>query len=42
MIKIYVALIIKGLRTYKSVPEKLRPQVKELLERMELSDLIEE
>lgn len=42
MAVIYVALIIKGLRNYKSVPDKLKPQVKELLEQLELSDLIEE
>lgn len=42
MAVIYVALIVKGLRTYKSVPDKLKPRVKELLEQLELSDLIEE
>lgn len=42
MAVIYVALIVKGLRTYKSVPEKLKPQVKELLEQLKLNDLIEE
>ena len=42
MAVIYVALIVKGLRTYKSVPDKLKPKVKELLEQLELSDLIKE
>ena len=42
MAVIYVALIIKGLRTYASVPEVLKPQVKEILEQLELNDLITE
>lgn len=42
MAVIYVALIIKGLRTYASVPEVLKPKVKELLEQLELNDLIAE
>lgn len=42
MAVIYVALIVKGLRTYASVPDKLKPKVKELLEQLELSDLITE
>lgn len=42
MAVIYVALIIKGLRTYASVPEVLKPKVKELLEQLELNDLITE
>lgn len=42
MAVIYVALIIKGLRTYASVPEKLKPQVKELLEQLELGGLATE
>lgn len=42
MAVIYVALIVKGLRTYASVPDKLKSKVKELLEQLELSDLIEE
>lgn len=41
MAVIYVALIVKGLRTYASVPDKLKSKVKELLEQLELSDLIE-
>lgn len=39
MAVIYVALIIKGKRTYQSVPDKLKPQVKEMLEDLELGDL---
>ena len=42
MAVIYVALIIKGLRTYASVPEVIKPKVKELLEQLELNDLIKE
>ena len=42
MAVIYVALIIKGLRTYASVPEKLKPQVKELLEQLDLGDMASE
>lgn len=32
MAKIYVALIRKGLKTIKDVPEQLREEVKKLLE----------
>lgn len=39
MAVIYVALIVKGKRTYQSVPDKLKPQVKEMLDDLELSDL---
>lgn len=42
MAVIYVALIIKGLRTYAIIPEVLKPKVKELLEQLELNDLITE
>ena len=31
MATVYATLIIKGKRTFKSVPEKLKPQVKEIL-----------
>lgn len=40
MAVIYVALIVKGIRTYASVPEVIKPKVKELLEQLELNDLI--
>lgn len=42
MAVIYVALIIKGKRTYKSVPDVIKPQVKEMLIDLELGDLVEE
>lgn len=42
MAKIYVALIIKGRRTYSSVPAVLKEQVKEMLIDLELEDLITE
>lgn len=42
MAKIYVALIIKGRRTYTSVPAVLKEQVKEMLVDLELEDLIVE
>ena len=40
MAVIYVALIIKGKRTFKSVPETIKPKVRELLTDLELEDLI--
>ena len=42
MAAIYVALIIKGKRTFSSVPEKVKPQVREMLRDLELEELIEE
>ena len=42
MAVIYVALIVKGIRIYASVPEVIKPKVKELLEQLELNDLITE
>lgn len=42
MAVIYVQLIIKGLRTYSSVPKTLKPQVKQLLIDLELEFLIDE
>ena len=42
MAVIYVALIVKGIITYASVPEVIKPKVKELLEQLELNDLITE
>lgn len=42
MAVIYVALIIKGKRTYESVPDTLKPQVKEMLIDLELESLITE
>lgn len=40
MAVIYVALIIKGKRTYASVPSVLKEQVKETLIELELEELI--
>lgn len=42
MAVIYVALIIKGKRTFASVPEVIKPQVREILIDLELEDLIVE
>lgn len=42
MAAVYVSLIVKGKRTYSSVPEKIKPQVKEMLIDLELEYLIEE
>lgn len=42
MAAIYVALIIKGLRTYHSVPKMLKPKVKQMLIDLELEELIDE
>ena len=42
MAVIYVALIVKGKRTYQSVPAVIKPQVREILVDLELEDLIVE
>ena len=42
MAVIYVALIVKGKRTYDSVPALLKPLVKEMLIDLELESLITE
>lgn len=42
MAVIYVALIIKGKRTYESVPSVLKDKVKEMLIDLELQELITE
>lgn len=42
MAVIYVALIVKGKRTYDTVPALLKPQVKEMLIALELESLITE
>ena len=39
---IYVALIVKGKRTYDSVPDLIKPQVKEMLIDLELAELVTE
>lgn len=42
MAVIYVALIVKGKRTYESVPELIKAQVREMLVDLELEALISE
>lgn len=42
MAVIYATLIIKGLRTFASVPDRIKPQVKEVLEALEVPELAEE
>ena len=42
MAVIYATLIVKGKRTYKSVPSKLKNEVKGILISLECEDLIEE
>lgn len=39
---IYATLIVKGKRTYKSVPNKLKEEVKEILLSLECENLVEE
>ena len=41
MAVIYVALIVKGKRTFASVPDVIKPQVREMLIDLELGDLAE-
>ena len=42
MATVYATLIIKGKRTYESVPEKLKAQVKEILIALDCENLIVE
>lgn len=42
MVAIYVALIIKGKRTYAQVPAKLKEPVKQMLIDLELEELVQE
>ena len=42
MAVIYATLIVKGKKTYAQVPEKIRPQVKQVLIDLECEDLITE
>lgn len=42
MAVIYVALIIKGKKTFSQVPDRLKDQVRQLLIDLELEELIEE
>ena len=39
---IYATLIVKGKKTYSQVPEKIKPQVKQVLIDLECEDLITE
>ena len=39
---IYATLIVKGKKTYAQVPEKIKPQVKQVLIDLECEDLITE
>jgi hypothetical protein len=41
MAEVYVALIIKGKRTFSQVPAIIQPKVKELLEALDLAELAE-
>ena len=42
MAVIYATLIVKGKRTYKSVPSKLKNEVKLILVALECENLVEE
>ena len=42
MAAIYVALIIKGKRTFSSIPSKIKPEVRQMLIDMDLGYLIDE
>lgn len=39
---IYATLIVKGKKTYAQVPEKIKPQVKQVLIDLECEDMITE
>ena len=39
MAAVYATLIVKGLRTFESVPEPVKEQVKGILEALELPEL---
>ena len=42
MAVIYATLIVKGKKTYAQVPDKIKPQVKQVLIDLECEDLITE
>ena len=42
MAVIYATLIVKGKKTYVQVPEKIKPQVQQVLIDLECEDLITE
>ena len=39
MATVYATLIIKGVKTFSQVPDKLKPQVKEILIALECEDM---
>lgn len=39
MAEVYATLIIKGVKTFSQVPDKLKPQVKEILIALECEDM---
>lgn len=41
MAAVYATLIVKGLRTYESVPALVKDQVKEILVALELEELVQ-
>ena len=41
MEKIYVALIVKGLKTFDQVPDRIKEQVKQVLIDLDCADLAE-
>jgi len=42
MAVIFATLIVKGKKTYAQVPDKIKPQVKQILIDLECEELIEE
>ena len=42
MAVIYATLIVKGKKTYAEVPDKIKPQVRQILIDLECEDVIEE
>ena len=42
MAVIYATLIVKGKKTYAQVPDKIKPQVKQILIDLECEELIEQ
>ena len=42
MAVIYATLIVKGKKTYAQVPDKIKPQVKQILIDLECEELLEE
>ena len=42
MVKVYVALIIRGLKKFNQVPAKIKEQVRQRLIELELENLIDD